>query len=168
MADNAAPPLSIIVARDRNGVIGVNNRLPWHISEDLKRFKALTMGHAIIMGRRTFESIGRALPGRLNIVVSRRGEVTLPEGVVRVSSFAQALEAARAASQAFVIGGRELFEHALPLAQRLYVTEVDGEFQGDTFFPPVDSTQWREVAREHRAQAGEGYRGYDFVCFERA
>jgi dihydrofolate reductase len=162
------PRLTLIVAMDRQRVIGKDNRLPWHISEDLRRFKALTMGHPIIMGRKTFESIGRVLPGRVNIVVSRQPDYSAPKEVCVVASIAAALKAAADAQEVFVIGGRALYEAALGQADRLYVTEVDGHFAGDTYFPPLARDQWREVAREHRNIAGEGYAGYDFVTYERA
>lgn len=164
--DTASSKLSIIVAMDRNRTIGTDNRLPWHISEDLKRFKTLTMGHPIIMGRKTFESIGRVLPGRMNIIVTRQKEYAAPSDARIASSVYEALEVANGAAEVFVIGGRELYSHALRLASRLYVTEVDGAFAGDAHFPEVDFSRWREVAREHRKQAGEGYKGYDFVTYE--
>lgn len=159
--------LSLIVAMDRNRVIGRDNQLPWHISEDLKRFKALTMGHPIVMGRKTFESIGRVLPGRTSIVVTRQPGYVAPAGVKVAGSIAQALVAAGGAQEVFVIGGRELYEYALGVARRLYVTEVDGAFEGDTHFPAIGEG-WDEVSREHHAAPGEGYRGYDFVIYERA
>ena len=156
----------MIVAMDRNRVIGKDNRLPWHISEDLKRFKALTMGHPIVMGRKTFESIGRVLPGRLNIVLTRQREYPAPRGSVVAHNVAGALAQCAGASEVFVIGGNELYQHAMPLAKRLHVTEVDGSFEGDTYFPPIDPALWREVAREHHESTAEGYRGYDFVLYE--
>lgn len=165
---SAGTRLSLIVAMDRNQVIGKDNRLPWHIPEDLKRFKALTMGHPIVMGRKTFESIGRVLPGRTNIVVSRRLDYVAPAGVTVVHSIPAALREAGKAEEVFVIGGRELYDYALQVADRLHVTEVDGTFDGDTRFPPLDQALWKETAREHRAVPGAGYAGYDFVTYERA
>lgn len=165
MSGTSVPRLSLIVAMDRNRVIGKDNRLPWHISEDLKRFKALTMGHPIVMGRKTFESIGRVLPGRLNIVVTRQRGYQAPEGVRVVHSMAEALAAAAGADEVFVIGGRQLYEYAMAMAQRLHVTEVRANFEGDTHFPVI-GPQWREVSREHRAVAGAGYSGYDFVVYD--
>ena len=162
-----SPRLSLIVAMDRNRVIGKDNRLPWYISEDLKRFKALTMGHPIVMGRKTFESIGRVLPGRLNIVVTRQKNYVVPDGAKVADGIEGALAQARGSSQVFVIGGQELYDHAVPMAQCLYVTEVDGSFEGDTYFAPIDPRQWRETARAHRALPGAGYQGYDFVVYER-
>ncbi len=159
--------LSIIVAMDRNRVIGKDNRLPWHISEDLKRFKALTMGHPIIMGRKTFESIGRVLPGRLNIIVTRQAGYACPPGTKVAGSVEEAIGFVKEDGEAFVIGGRELYEHALESAHRLYITEVEGSFDGDTSFPRLEPAHWREIAREHRAVSGAGYNGYDFVTYDR-
>jgi len=124
--------LAVIVALTNKGVMGRNNALPWHLPEDLKRFKLLTMGHPIIMGRKTFESIGRALPGRLNIVITRQGEFKVPEGVVRASGLQNAINIAMAKnSKAFVIGGASLIEESLPLADKLYVTWIEKDFDGD-------------------------------------
>ncbi|OGP09580.1 MAG: hypothetical protein A2048_00115 [Deltaproteobacteria bacterium GWA2_45_12] len=126
--------LSIIVAMSQNGVIGKNNQLPWHLSEDLKRFKTLTMGQAIIMGRKTFESIGKPLPGRTNIVITRNKKYTA-QGVILVSSLKEALEKVPTNTEAFVIGGAEIYKEALPHAQTIYLTRIEKEVEGDTFFP---------------------------------
>ncbi len=158
------PTVSLLVAVARNGVIGRNNALPWHLPDDLKRFKALTMGHAIVMGRKTYESIGKALPGRDNIVVSRQtGYVAAGCRVVR--SMEAALAAADGAGPIYVIGGAEIFALALPLATRLDVTEIDADVEGDVLFPEYDRGEWREVSREPGAGA-QGLR-YDFVVYER-
>ncbi len=162
------PRISIVVAMDRNRVIGHRGKLPWHITEDLKRFKALTMGHPIIMGRKTFESIGRALPGRTNIVVTRQTRYAVPAGVKTAGSLEAAIALAKDEEEVFVIGGREIYIRALPMAQRLYVTQVEGSFDGDTYFPAIDASAWREIAREHRPLSGEGYEGYAFVTYERS
>lgn len=167
MSQGAGPRVCIIVAMDRNRVIGKDNRLPWHISEDLKHFKALTMGHPIIMGRKTFESIGRVLPGRLNVVVTRQSNYSAPAEVCVASSIEAALAAAKGAKEVFIIGGHGLYINTLERAWRLYVTEVDGEFDGDTFFPEFDHALWQEVSRDQRPLAGEGYRGYAFVTYDR-
>ncbi|MFN0318480.1 MAG: dihydrofolate reductase [Burkholderiales bacterium] len=161
------PLVSIVVAMDRGRVIGKDNRLPWHISEDLKRFKALTMGHPIIMGRKTFESIGRVLPGRTNIVVTRQASYTAPAGAKTANSLEAAIALAADAEEVFVIGGREIYDQALRSAQRLYVTLVEGNFEGDTYFPAIDSINWKEVSREHRQVSGEGYDAYAFVTYTR-
>ncbi|MBS1983021.1 MAG: dihydrofolate reductase [Bdellovibrionales bacterium] len=130
--------ISLIVAMTRQGVIGRENALPWHIPEDLKRFKAITMGHPIIMGRKTYDSIGRPLPGRTNIVVTRDRQLKIP-GVTVVHSLAEALRPyAQSNEEVFVIGGSSLFTEAQPLADRLYVTWVEQTFEGDTYFPVTD------------------------------
>ena len=158
--------VTLIVALGRNAVIGKGNRIPWHISEDLKRFKALTMGHPVVMGRRTFESIGKALPGRDNIVVTRSRDFAAP-GCRVVYSLADALAAAAGAAEVFVIGGAEIYALALPLASRLEFTEVDVAVQGDAYFPDFDRSAWLEVSREPgSAPSPEGLR-YDFVTYER-
>jgi dihydrofolate reductase len=159
------PRLSVIVARARNGVIGRDGTLPWHLSEDLRHFKRTTLGHPIVMGRRTWESIGRPLPGRRSIVLTRNTRWTAP-GVERADSLAQALAMCEGAAEAFVIGGAALFAEALPLAQRLFLTEIDADFEGDTFFPPIDLSAWRETSREHLPpQSGRPF-GIDFVTLE--
>jgi dihydrofolate reductase len=139
--------ISIIVAMAKNRVIGVNNSLPWHLSADLKRFKALTMGHHIIMGRRTFESIGRVLPGRTSIVVTRNPALRYV-GVVTARSLREAFEKSQGDNEVFVIGGEELFREALPLATRIQATELARDYDGDTYFPAIDRGQWREVSSE--------------------
>ena len=158
--------LTLIAAVARNGVIGRDNRLPWHLPADLKHFKALTTGHAVIMGRKTWESLPeqfRPLPDRHNIVVTRNAGYRA-EGAVVVTSLPAALAAAQS-DEAFVIGGAELYATALPLADRLQLTEIDVAFDGDTHFPAVAPRQWRETAREaHRDEAGLGYA---FVTYER-
>ena len=147
---------SLVVARARNGVIGRDNRLPWRLPGDLAYFKRVTMGHPIIMGRRTWESIGKALPGRRNIVVSRNPEYRA-EGAVVVGSLTEAWRAAGDAEEACVIGGTSLFAEALPQADRIHLTEVEADVPGDTFFPPFERGQWeeREVARQPRDERHE-------------
>ncbi len=141
--------ISIIVAADEHGGIGWRGRLPWHLPEDLKRFKALTMGKPIVMGRRTWESLGRPLPGRLNIVVTRQPGLRA-EGARFAGSLEEALLAAEGAPEVFVIGGGELYALALPLAQRVYLTRVHATVDADAWLPPLDPAQWEEVAREDR------------------
>jgi dihydrofolate reductase len=128
---------------DEKRGIGCQNRVPWHLSTDLKRFKTLTMGHYMIMGRKTFESIGRALPGRTTIVISRNPNFR-PEGGYTVSSLKEALDLARSGGEeeAFVIGGGEIFSESLPIADRIYLTKVHGTVQADVFFPPIDEADW--------------------------
>jgi dihydrofolate reductase len=139
--------LSLIVAMSTNGVIGQGDKLPWHLSTDLRRFKRLTMGHHIVMGRKTFESIGQLLPGRTTIVLTRQAGYRLPGGLV-AHDLSQALQLASADDQLFVIGGGEIFGQALPLADRLYVTRVHAHVQGDVHFPEVDWGRWRLLERQ--------------------
>jgi dihydrofolate reductase len=141
--------LVLIAAVSRNGVIGRGGKLPWHLPDDLARFKALTLDHAIIMGRKTFESIGRPLPRRRNLVISRQPGFSA-EGIEVFSSLEGAIEAAYAGGDTspFVIGGAEIYAAALPLATRLELTEVREIVEGDAFFPPLDPLAWRLVARE--------------------
>ncbi|MGM0577785.1 MAG: dihydrofolate reductase [Myxococcota bacterium] len=146
--DALRAPLVLVVAVSRNGVIGKDGGLPWHIPGDLKHFKRNTMGHAIIMGRRTWESIGRPLPGRRNIVVSRRRDLEIP-GCEVAHDLDEALALARTEDDApRVIGGASLYEEALPRATRLLLTEVDRDVEGDTFFPEFERSEWVEVERE--------------------
>jgi dihydrofolate reductase len=164
--DARRPLVSLIVAMDRNRVIGAGGRLPWHIPEDLKRFRRLTLGHHIVMGRKTWASIRRSLPGRTNIVVTRDRSFAA-EGAIVAHSLEAALAVAAGDEEVFVIGGGELYAQALPLADRLYITEVHGEFVGDTWFPEPPAGAWHEVSREHHAQPGAGYSGFDYVLLER-
>jgi dihydrofolate reductase len=158
--------LTLIAAVARNGVIGIANRLPWHLPADLRHFKALTLGHTVIMGRKTWESLPpnfRPLPGRRNIVVTRNGDYRA-EGATVVSSLPAALAAAEG-DEAFVIGGAQLYATALPLAQRLQLTEIDASYEGDTHFPAIDPGLWREIGREtHRDESGLGYA---FVIYQK-
>ena len=158
--------VTVIAALGRNGVIGIGNRMPWHISEDLKRFKGLTMGHPVVMGRKTFESIGKPLPGRKNIVITRSREFGAP-GCTVVHSMEEALAAADGATEVFVIGGAEIYSLALPLADRLELTDVDVAIDGDTYFPEFERSAWREVSRESRSTESPERLRYDFVTYER-
>jgi dihydrofolate reductase len=160
-----SPQLVLIAAVADNGVIGVDNALPWRIAEDLRRFKALTLGHPIIMGRKTWESLGRPLPGRHNIVITRQPAYAAP-GATVVGSLAEALAACAESPLAFVIGGGEIYAQALPLAQRLELTEVHLTVAGDTRFPPFERADWRETRREHYADDAAGP-SCDFVSYER-
>ncbi len=136
--------VSLIVAMARNGVIGRGNSLPWHLPEDLKRFKATTMGKPMLMGRKTCESIGRALPGRLNLVLTRDPRWSAP-GVSVVHSVEEALARAGEAEELMVIGGAEIYRLVMPFARRIYLTHVQADVPGDTFFPAFDPTQWVDV-----------------------
>lgn len=149
--------ISLVVAVAENGVIGRGQELPWHLPDDLKHFKQVTLGKPILMGRRTFDSIGRALPGRLNLVLSR-AETTLPDGVVRVGSLHEAVTRAGDAPELCVIGGGELYRLALPEADTIYLTRVFAAVDGDTFFPALDPSEWREVeCVHHPADARHAY-----------
>lgn len=162
-----APRLSLIAAVAQNRVIGVRNTLPWHLPADLKHFRRLTTGHPIIMGRRNYESIGRPLPDRDNIVVSRRNDYQAP-GCRVVHSLEDALIAVNGADEIFVIGGAELYAQTLPNANRLYLTLVHANVDGDTYFPEYDTNNWRELSRErHEADERHAY-SYSFVTLDRA
>lgn len=159
--------VSIIAALARNGAIGRGNHMPWRLPEDLKRFRRLTMGHAVIMGRKTFESIGSPLAGRSNIVITRSRDWN-PPGCIVAHSLEAALDAAGNSGEAFVIGGAQIYELALPRARRLYLTEIERDFEGDAFFPQLDRLRWREVSRERHARGGAEDFDYAFVEYERA
>ena len=140
--------ISLIAAMASNRVIGLNNQMPWHLSADLKQFKKITMGSPILMGRKTFESIGKPLPGRTNIVISRNPGFQA-SGCVQVNSTEAALDiACKTSDTLFVIGGAELYERLLPLTDTLYLTLINKAFVGDTFFPELDSAKWIEIERE--------------------
>ncbi|HEX6071551.1 MAG TPA: dihydrofolate reductase [Sphingomicrobium sp.] len=160
------PPITLIVARARNGVIGRGGTLPWHIPADLKRFKALTMGSAMIMGRKTFESLPRLLPGRRHIVLTRDRDWSA-EGVEIAHDMSEALRMAQP-DRVSILGGAQIFAKILPLARRIELTEVLEDVPGDTFMPdPRSSAEWREVGHEeHRAE--EGRAPFRFVTLERA
>jgi dihydrofolate reductase len=158
--------LALIAAAAANGVIGRNGKLPWHLPEDLRRFRALTTGHAIIMGRRTWESLPHALPARQNIVVTRQRGYAAP-GAMVVSSLADALRRVTYPPPPFVIGGGELYRAAMPCAQTAFMTEIARAFEGDATFPALDPREWVETAREAGTQdAAEGF-AYAFVTYER-
>lgn len=158
------PAISMIVARSRNHVIGRDNQMPWKISADLQFFKKATMGHPVIMGRKTWESIGRPLPGRRNIVVSRNTDLQLT-GAEVVHSLDAALATLNEFPRVFVIGGEQLFTQAFPQADRLYITEIDMDVDGgDTFFKVPDPEQWKEI---DRTPASEGEITFSFITLER-
>ncbi len=156
--------LTLIVATERHRGIGINNTLPWRLPEDLAFFKRTTSGHTIIMGRKTFDSIGRALPNRRNIVITRNPDWT-HEGVEGAASLAAAVALA-GDGEAFVIGGAQIYVEALPVADKLVVTEIDADFRCDAFFPAIDPAQWQEVSRETHQSAEQGFR-YAFVIYTR-
>lgn len=158
--------IAIIVAMAENGVIGSDNRLPWHLPDDLKRFKALSLGKPIVMGRRTFESIGKPLPGRANIVVSRQPGLEIA-GAVVVSSLDAALAAAGDVPEIVIIGGAEIFRQALPRTDTIHLTRVHARVAGDVMFPELDSGQWRETVVEHHAADERHQYAFTFVTLQR-
>ena len=162
--------ISLIAAITRNRVIGLKNDLPWHLPDDMKYFMQTTKGHHVVMGRRNFESIPekfRPLPNRINIVMSRQEDLRLPQCHV-VSSLDSAIDIARQASEQelFIIGGSAIYRLGLPRANRLYLTEIDAELEGDTFFPDYDRTSWKEVSRKHHPADERHAYPFDFVIYE--
>ena len=154
---SAMTNLTIIVATDASNGIGINNTLPWHLPEDLAHFKRLTSGHPIIMGRKTFDSIGRTLPNRRNIVISRN-PAWQHEGVERAASLQDALDMVEGVADAFIIGGGQIFEQAMPLVGKLVITRIAQNYACDAFFPELPAGEWQEVAREeHVSAAGLPY-----------
>jgi dihydrofolate reductase len=167
--------LALVVAVADNGTIGVRNGLPWRLPKDLQRFKALTLGKPIIMGRKTFESIGKPLPGRSNIVITRQPDLQLP-GCIVVSSLAAAIRTAQtvghaadhpASDEVMVIGGAEIYRQALPQAARVYLTRVQATIAGDASFPDLNATEWREVACEECPADERHAYAYSFVVLDR-
>ncbi|SHE35169.1 dihydrofolate reductase [Modicisalibacter ilicicola DSM 19980] len=173
----------MVAALTRNGVIGVDNRLPWHLPEDLKFFKRITLGKPLVMGRKTFDSIGRPLPGRLNIVVTRdtsfqREGVRVCHDLADALALAERQAIAEGVDEIAVIGGGEIFTQAMPRASRLYLTEIDTTLEGDAYFPPLDDRQWQEIERRpgraegtdaqaDKSDTQEGRPDYAFVVYER-
>ena len=160
------PRLSLIVAIARNGVIGRDNDLPWHLPADLQFFKRTTSGHTIILGRRNYESIGRPLPDRTNIVITRDKNYKA-EGCLVAHSIDEAITLAGDDEEIFVIGGAQIYAQALDRVERMYITEVDTDVEGDVLFPKFDKTQWRECSRESHKPDDNNEYGFDFVVFER-
>ncbi|MCR4267127.1 dihydrofolate reductase [Nitratireductor sp. ZSWI3] len=161
--------VELVVAVAENGVIGRVGGLPWRLSTDLKRFKALTLGKPIVMGRKTWESLGRPLPGRRNIVVTRRADYEA-EGAECVSSLAVAMAlagAGRSDADVCVIGGGEIYREALPLADRLHVTHVHADIEGDTYFPPIDPETWEPVSREEVPAGEKDVYATSYVVYQR-
>lgn len=157
--------LSIIVAVAENNVIGRNNGLIWHISEDLKYFKRITTGHTVIMGRKTFESIGKPLPNRTNIIISRNTELK-PEGCIVVPSLSEAILKTNTNEESFVIGGGSIYCEAIGLADKLYLTKVHHSYEGDTFFPE-QGDEWKEVWRESYEHGEKFEYPFSFIVYER-
>ncbi len=163
--------VSIIAAVATNNVIGRDNQLPWHMPADLKRFKQLTSGHHLLMGRRTFESVGKPLPGRINVVITRSPDWAPPDGVAVARSLDEAISKAEAAGdpEIFIGGGTQIFEQALARANRMYITRVHAEPEGDTFFPEFDDVnEWKLVDAEHYEPDERNPYPYSFLTYERA
>ncbi len=158
--------ISIIAAMSANRAIGLENRLPWHLPEDLKRFKALTMNHHIVMGRKTYDSIGKPLPGRNTVIVTRNVDYAVP-GCIAVNSIDAALTVSYGDEEVFFVGGADLYRQALDIANRIYLTEIQRVFDGDAFFPEFDPNQWSETSRErHRTEGDNGFE-YHYVIYDR-
>jgi dihydrofolate reductase len=162
--------ISLIAAMGERGVIGAGGNIPWHLPADFKHFKEITMGHPIIMGRKTFESIGRPLPGRTNIVITRDAGYRFGGVVVALSPDAALAAAAAAdgADEAFVIGGAEMYKLFLPQADRVYLTKVSGAFEGDAFFPELDKKEWRLINAEPHARDAHNPFDYAFLTYSAA
>ncbi|SCA57446.1 Dihydrofolate reductase type 3 [Candidatus Terasakiella magnetica] len=160
--------ISMIVAVAENGAIGKGNKMLWHIPEDFKYFKATTMGKPIIMGRKTYESIGRPLPGRLNVVITR-DKSWFAQGVSTVNSLRGALNLAsdNASEEIFIVGGSTIYEQSMQYAERIHITEVHDTYEADAFFPKLDDAVWKEVSREDHQGDGEKKPDYSFVVYER-
>jgi dihydrofolate reductase len=158
--------ISIIVATAENGVIGKDNQLLWRLSTDLKQFRTLTTGHSIIMGRKTFESIGKLLPNRTNIVISRQSNFDFPDGVLKANSLEKAIEIAKNADgneEIFIIGGGNIYKQSLDITDKIYLTAVKTNIEGDAFFPKLNTTDWKETSRISHAKDEKNEYDFDFV-----
>lgn len=158
--------LSIVVAISENNAIGKDNQLLWHLPADLKHFKKLTTGHSIIMGRKTYDSIGRPLPNRRNIVITRNNQLSIV-GVEVVDNMEAAMELCRAENEVFVIGGAEIYKHALSMTNRIYLTRVHEKYEADTFFPDLVKDQWQETDIERYQPDEKNKVGYTFSTLTR-
>jgi dihydrofolate reductase len=159
--------LTLIVAAGENDAIGKNNKLIWHLSDDLKRFKRLTDGHHIIMGRKTFESFSKPLPNRIHIIITRQANYKVPEGVIVVNTIEDALDAAKNDKQPFIIGGGEIYKQAMPFADKIEMTRVHHSFDADTFFPKIDSSEWKEISNTfHDKDENHNY-AFSFLTYIR-
>jgi len=159
--------LTIIVAASENDAIGKGNQLIWHLSDDLKRFKSLTNGHHIIMGRKTFESFPKPLPNRTHIVISRQSNYNAPEGVIVVNSLENAVKASKSDSQPFIIGGGEIYKQAIFIADKIELTRVHEHFEADTFFPKIDSSIWKETANTFHTKDANHKHEFSFITYQR-
>lgn len=160
--------ISLIVAMDQNRVIGLNNDMPWHLPNDLRHFKDTTTGHTIVMGRKTFDSIGRVLPNRKHIVLTRSND-SFPEEVMVIRHLDAILDYAKAneSEEVFVIGGGELFKQMLPFANKLYLTIIEETFEGDVYFPPFNEADWHLIHKEKGVKNEENPYDYFFLTYER-
>ncbi len=158
--------ISIIVAFDEERLIGRDNKLPWHLPADLKHFKTITMGHHMIMGRKTYESIGKPLPGRVSVVISRQKDLQIA-GCIVVNSMEAALEKCTGQEEVFIIGGAQIFNTALSLASDLYITKIHHRFGGDTYFPEITEGTWKEVSNEYRNADDKNEWDYSFIKYSR-
>lgn len=158
--------LSLIVAISENNAIGKNNQLLWHLPADLKHFKKITSGHPIIMGRKTYDSIGRPLPNRRNIVITRQNDLTIKDVEV-VGSLEAAVSLCKAENEVFIIGGAEIYKHAIALANKIYLTTVHQNYDADVFFPELIADQWKEIAKEYHKADEKNNVAYTFSILER-
>jgi len=169
LTQNKKSELTIIVAAGEDNAIGKDNDLIWHLSDDLKRFKSLTNGHHIIMGRKTFESFPKPLPNRTHIVITRQDKYTVPDGVIVVNNMEDALDAARKDKQPFIIGGGEIYKQAMPFVDRIEITRVHHSFpEADTYFPEIDVTVWKETTREEHTKDEKHSFPFTFLTYERS
>ncbi len=159
--------VTMIVAAGENDAIGKDNKLIWHLRDDLKRFKTLTSGHHIIMGRKTFESFPKPLPNRTHVVITRQDNYTVPKGVIVVNSLDAALEVSKKDNQPFIIGGGEIYKQAMPIANTIELTRVHESFEADTFFPKIDASNWKETANTfHNKDENHKYE-FSFLTYKR-
>jgi dihydrofolate reductase len=164
--ESEKPRLSVIAAMAANRVIGMENTLPWRLPEDLQHFKALTMGHHIVMGRKTYDSIGKPLPGRTTVIVTRNSDYAVP-GCIAVNSIEAALTVSHGDAEVFFVGGADLYRQALEIADRIYLTEIKRDFHGDACFPQFDLNHWQEVSRDKHVKEGSEPFEYHFVVYDR-
>ncbi len=158
--------LSIVVAMDSNRLIGKDNGLPWHLPADLAFFKKLTTGNTILMGRKTFDSIGRPLPNRRNIIITRNAEIEIT-GCEVVNSIEEALSLAQGETEVMVIGGAKLYQQILPIADRLYITQIEGEFDGDIYFPSYNEAEWSQISLDSREPDEDNQHKCHFITLDR-
>lgn len=159
--------LSIVVAKAKNNIIGKDNKLLWHLSDDLKRFKVLTEGHTIIMGRKTFESLGKVLPNRKHIVFSNNPDFKVNDENVEVVHSLLQIQTYIESEEAFVIGGAMMYNFLMPYVSKMYVTEIEKEFEGDAFFPRIDDKKWKEISREKGPEDEENNFEYNYVVYQK-